>query len=96
MAERQNRITPAEHDQAWSHFIEIWPDVDVVDLTQDLAEGAARLAREFRLRGYDAAHCAAAVALDDLELVAAADDATLLRAWRALGLTVLDTSQMST
>lgn len=53
---------------------------------------AADLAVTHGLRGYDAAHCAAALAVDDAELVAAAGDGTLLSAWRAEGVTVCDTN----
>lgn len=93
MAERQKRLTHAEHDQAWAHFIDIWHDVDVVELTEGVTVLAARLARTLGLRGDDAAHCAAGVFLDDPELVAAAGDAELLRAWRSLGISVFDTQQ---
>ena len=90
MAERRQRITPEEHDRAWANFLAIWPDVDVIDLTKELADSAAQLARSQSLRGFDAAHCAAAAALSDSELVAVTGDAALLAAWRSLGVTVLD------
>ncbi len=92
MAERQNRITPAQHDRAWSNFVRIWRDIDVVELTGELADSAAGLARSRRLRGYDAVHCAAAAALNDPDLVAAAGDVALLDAWHSLGVTVMDTN----
>lgn len=76
-----------------SNFVEIWPDVDVVDLTPELAEAAAGFARSLALPGYDAVHCASAAELDDPDLVAAAGDERLLAAWRSLGLAVLDTKQ---
>ena len=50
----------------------------------------AQLARSQSLRGFDAAHCAAAAALSDSELVAVTGNAALLAAWRSLGVTVLD------
>lgn len=91
MAERQGRISAEEYDDAWSNFVEIWPDVDVVDLAEGLAATAAELARSLALRAYDAVHCAAAAEVNDADMVAAAGDARLLAAWRALGVTVLDT-----
>jgi predicted nucleic acid-binding protein len=93
MAERQRRVSADEYDEAWSNFAAIWPDIDVVDLTADLAATAAGLARALALRGYDAVHCASAAQLNDSDLVAAAGDARLLAAWRSLGVAVLDTSQ---
>lgn len=93
MAERQARISAHEHDDAWSNFAEIWPDVDVVDLSAELASAAGAFARPLALRGYDAVHCASAAELNAPDLVAAAGDARLLAAWRSLGVTVLDTNQ---
>lgn len=51
---------------------------------------AAGLAMTHGLRGYDATHCAAAVAVNDPELVAASGDGRLLGAWQAEGVTVRD------
>lgn len=92
MAERRQRITSEEHDRAWANFLAIWPDVDVIDLTEELADSAAQLARNQSLRGFDAAHGAAAAALSDSELVAVTGDTALLAAWRSLGVSVLDTN----
>jgi predicted nucleic acid-binding protein len=93
MAERHARISAGEYEAAWSNFVDIWPDVDVVDLTAELSATAASFARSLSLRGYDAVHCASAAELNDPELVAAAGDTTLLAAWRSLGLAVIDTNQ---
>lgn len=93
MAERHDRLSSPEHDQAWTNFSDIWPDVDVVDVTAELTESAAKLARSSALRGYDAIHCAAAVAIDDRELVSASGDRRLLDAWRRLGMATVDTSK---
>ncbi len=93
MAERQRRISAAEHDEAWANFNDIWPDVHVVELTGELAASAASLARSLELRGYDAVHCASAVAVNDSELVAAAGDNRLLAAWQRLCVAVVDTKQ---
>lgn len=92
MAERQRRISRHEHDEAWSSFVEIWPDVDVMDLSAELAESAADLARSSALRGYDAVHCATAAQLNDPDLVAAAGDGQLLAGWRSAGVAVVDTN----
>ena len=92
MAERQGRISVGQYDDAWSGFVRIWPDTDVVDLTADLAAAAAGLARSLALRGYDAMHCAPAAELNDPDLVAAAGDSRLLDAWRMLGVATLDTT----
>ena len=91
MAQRQGRITADEERGAWANFLRIWPDVDVVELTVDLALTAASLAASMALRGYDAVHCAAATQLQDRDLLAVAGDGRLLDAWRALGVAVVDT-----
>jgi predicted nucleic acid-binding protein len=93
MAGRQGRISAAEHEVAWTNFEEIWRDVDVLDVTAELASGAADCSRTLALRGYDAVHCASAVAITDPDLVAVAGDARLLGAWKTLGLAVLDVNQ---
>lgn len=91
MAQRQRRITADEERGAWANFLRIWPDVDVVELTAELAITAAGLATSLALRGYDAVHCAAAAQLRDPDLVAVAGDVRLLDAWRSLGVAVVDT-----
>ena len=93
MAERQARIATEEHDQALTNLAEIWPDVDLVDLTPELVVSASSLARSQALRGYDAVHCASAIELKDAEMVAASGDARLLAAWRELGVGVIDTNR---
>lgn len=91
MAERMGRISATEARDGRSVLDELWPVVDVIELDQDLVSEAARLAVLHGLRGYDATHCAAAVAASDLELVAASGDRRLLAAWRSEGVAVRDT-----
>ncbi|MEQ6901088.1 type II toxin-antitoxin system VapC family toxin [Nocardioides sp. YIM 152588] len=93
MAERQGRLTSDGYDQAWGAFVAIWPDLDVVDLSDGLAQRAAALARSSALRGYDAVHCAAAEAVADDDVVAATGDAGLIAAWHGLGVSVLDVNR---
>ncbi|MDN5918761.1 MAG: hypothetical protein L0I76_27330 [Pseudonocardia sp.] len=59
----------------------------------ELVRAAADLARTRGPRGYDALHCAAAPTLADDDLVAAAGDRVLLRAWRNVGVATYDTSE---
>jgi predicted nucleic acid-binding protein len=51
---------------------------------------AAKLAVRHGLRGYDATHCAAAIEVNDVELVAASGDQRLIAAWRDEGLAIRD------
>jgi len=90
LAERRGRLSSDDHDQALSIFAELWPQVDVVEISGELIAQAARLARIHALRGYDAVHCAAAAELDDADLVAVSGDAQLITAWAELGLGVIN------
>lgn len=91
MAERMGRISTTEVRNGWAVLDELWQVVDVIELDQALMSEAARMSVLHRLRGYDATHCAAAVAANDVELVAASGDSRLLAAWRAEGVAVRDT-----
>jgi uncharacterized protein len=92
MAERIGRIAADEHAAARQRLLELWPEVDVVELDVQLMVAAADAARGHGLRGYDSVHLAAAVTIDDEDLVAAAGDERLLDAWRADGIAVVDTN----
>jgi uncharacterized protein len=91
MADRQERLSSAEHEEVWTGFTDIWPDLDVVEVTAELVASAADLTRSLALRGYDAMHCAAAVTIDDPELVSVSGDRRLLDAWRVMGMAVVNT-----
>ncbi|MEX5718604.1 type II toxin-antitoxin system VapC family toxin [Geodermatophilus maliterrae] len=91
-AERLGRLTAPAHQAARAGLDVIWAQVDVVEVTDTLVRRAAQLARDQSLRGFDALHYAAALSLAGPTTVALAGDAALLRAWRATGLDVIDTS----
>lgn len=91
-AERLGRLTPGALREGRSVLDGLWPVVDVIELDAILMGEAARAAVTQGLRGYDATHFAAAVAVNDAELVAASGDQRLLSAWRAEGVAVRDTS----
>jgi predicted nucleic acid-binding protein len=90
-AERMGRISTGGVRGGRSVLDDLWSAVDVIELDEALMTEAARLAVAHGLRGYDATHCAAAVAANDAELVAASGDTRLLAAWRAEGVAVRDT-----
>lgn len=94
-AQRLDRISATEHDAAWANFLQIWPGLDVVEVTAELVSSAAALSRAMQLRGYDAVHCAAAAALcgdDVVDVLGVAGDSRLLKAWAELGLSVVNTN----
>lgn len=90
MAERLRRVSQDQAGAGRESLNALWTVINVMELDQELMIAAAHLARDHALRGYDATHCAAAVALNDDEVVAASGDARLLAAWRAEGLAVRD------
>lgn len=91
MAERMGRIAPGVQLAAQAVLDELWDGIDVIELDERLMRSAAELARRHGLRGYDAVHCAAALAVDGPELVAATGDERLLGAWVAEGMAVSGT-----
>ncbi|USQ81560.1 type II toxin-antitoxin system VapC family toxin [Ornithinimicrobium faecis] len=95
MAERLGRISSEEHDAARKQMASLWSELDIMELDEQLMADAARAARTHGLRGYDSVHFAAAGAVDDESLVAAAGDQRLLEAWRTDGIAVVDTSTPS-
>lgn len=90
-AERMGRLSTAEYLQARGLFLDLWEEVNALEIDQDLIERAADLAREFGLRGYDAVHCASAELFVNDELVVASGDKRLLQACEGLGLATGDT-----
>lgn len=89
-AGREGRISEFEHRRALQRLEELWGDVEVIELDENLMLLAATAAGAESLRGYDAVHCAAGL------LIAASDDAVvvsgdrkLLDAWSNNGATVV-------
>ena len=93
MAERQERVSTRQANAARRAIDDLWVIIDVVELDHELMTTAAQLARTHSLRAYDATHCAAAIAVNDPELVAASGDARLLAAWQAESVATRDTNR---
>ncbi len=93
MAERQERVSRRQANAARRAIDDLWVVIDVVELDHELMTTAAQLARTHALRAYDATHCAAAIAVNDPELVAASGDARLLAAWQAESVATRDTNR---
>jgi len=89
-ATRMGRISADNLTDTWAALDGLWSEVNVIELDQELMTEAARLAVLHGLRGYDAAHCAAAVFLNGPGVVAASGDARLLAGWQAEGIAVRD------
>jgi predicted nucleic acid-binding protein len=65
MAKRMGRISTREARDGRSVLDDLWQVVDVIELDHELMSAAATLAVAHGLRGYDATHCAAALAVRD-------------------------------
>ncbi len=87
MAHRMGRLTTAQARTAVTRTEELIPQLDVIELTADLARHAGDLAERMALRGYDAVHLAAASSLREDDHVVVATDLALRSAATASGLT---------
>ena len=92
-ARRAGRITRDEHRSAIAQLDDIWAQTAVVRVDETLVAHAAALADTHALRGYDAVHCASAIAVSDVDMIAAAGDRRLLDAWHDLGLATVDVTR---
>lgn len=92
MAERLGRISATQRVAALQRLRELWTELDIVELDEQLMITASNAAQNHGLRGYDSVHLAAAAAIDDDDLVVAAGDRRLLDAWHDEGVSVIDTN----
>ncbi len=85
-ARRAGRLTSRQLRAAVRALDACYLQLDAVEVDETLAHHAGELAEAHDLRGYDAVHLAAALRLDDVELVVAAGDRALVAAAGELGL----------
>jgi hypothetical protein len=64
----------------------VYPEVDFIEITENLAVVAGRLVQQHGLRGHDAVHLAAGVTIADHDVVFVTGDADLADAATARGL----------
>jgi uncharacterized protein len=95
-AGRMGRLTEGEHLQVRPRLDQMWSEMDVIEVDEQVVTRAADLAHSLALRGYDAVHAASAEQLDDDDVVAASGDQRLLTAWMELGMAIYDTNQKAT
>jgi predicted nucleic acid-binding protein len=89
-AQRLGRLTPRQLRDVVNEFETLYyelDELDLVDVDDALVRRAGDLAQARALRGYDAAHLAAAVQLQDPDLILVAGDAALLDPGDREGLT---------
>ena len=86
------RISAQQLTAATDDLESIVNEVDHVEITRDISHAAGELAQTHGLRGYDAVHLAATMAVASQELVLATGDTDLAAAARSLGVSVAFTS----
>jgi hypothetical protein len=82
-------LTGAEHDAAVLRRLDLWPELEGLELTESLAHRAGELAEQCALRGYDAIHLASAEAILDEGDVMVVSDGRLARAAASIGIDAL-------
>jgi uncharacterized protein len=87
-AQRMGHLTSDQLVKAVAELDSIVAQIDHVELTAELAATAGGLAQDHGLRGYDAVHLAAALAVADDDLVLVTGDAELATAATSEGLSV--------
>jgi predicted nucleic acid-binding protein len=87
-AARIGRISTKHLRSSVSALDDLFDQIDMVDVDDDLICEAGELAENQGLRAYDAVHLAAARRVDDLDLIVVAGDRALLAAAEALGMSV--------
>jgi len=92
MAQRHGRLTPRELTPAVELLDRLLDQLDTVEITETLVFNAGAMAQEHSLRGYDAAHLAAALTVADEDTVFVTGDQQLAAAATRLGLAVAGTT----
>lgn len=95
-ARRMRRLSQGKHLRARQRLDQMWFEMDVIEVDEEIITRAAHLAHRLSLRGYDAVHCASGEQLDDDDVVAGSGDQRLLTAWLELGMATYDTNQKAT
>jgi uncharacterized protein len=87
-AERMGRLSASQRDAAVVELESIISEVDHIEVTEVLARRAGELAQAHGLRGYDAMHLAAALAVVDNDVVLITGDSDLAKAANSIGIAV--------
>lgn len=85
---RSRRIDAPGLRGAVAELEDLYEQMDIIEVSDDLVRRAGALAEEHSLRGYDAVHLAAAEAIAGDDVVMVAGDGPLCRAAESLGLAV--------
>lgn len=85
-AERMGRLTAGELTEAIGELESLIEQLDIIEVGAEIARAAGDLAQRFGLRGYDAVHLAAGLAMNDDDVALVTGDHDLAAAARAAGI----------
>lgn len=85
-AERMGRLTAGQLTDAVDELESLFEQLDIVEVGTEMARVAGELAQRFGLRGYDAVHLAAGLAMNDADVVLVTGDHDLAVAAQAAGI----------
>jgi predicted nucleic acid-binding protein len=85
-AERMGRLTSRQLASAVDDLEAVIAELDVIEVSSDIAHAGGEFAQRFGLRGYDAVHLAAGLAMNDDEVVFVTGDHDLAAAARGAGM----------
>jgi predicted nucleic acid-binding protein len=84
-AGRADRLSDRELEGGKRGLEDRFQELDLVEVTEEIARSAGDLAEEYGLRAYDAVHLASALEIDPADVVLVTWDRELARAGRAAG-----------
>lgn len=85
-AERMGRLTAGQLTNAVDELESLIEQLDIIEVSTEIARAAGELAQRFGLRGYDAVHLAAGLAMNDADVVLVTGDHDLAAAAQAAGI----------
>jgi uncharacterized protein len=88
-AVREGRVAGKSSRKAKVLLEEFWGEVDVLEVSAEIAYSAGNAAERFGMSGYDSVHLASALAISDPTLVFVTWDSELARGAHDAGLTVV-------
>ncbi|GAB3051452.1 hypothetical protein GCM10027053_08650 [Intrasporangium mesophilum] len=91
-AQRIGRLDADGLRLAVARLERIVESIDLISVTSDLGRSAAAMSLRFGLRGFDAVHVATSLLITGGEVIGVSGDRSMVKAWRQLGLSTVDTA----
>lgn len=80
------RLTPGQLTNAVDELESLIEQLDIIEVSSEIARATGELAQRFGLRGYDAVHLAAGLVMNDADVVLVTGDHDLAAAAQATGI----------